>query len=278
MSEASLRRAFSQDDLDRFAALSGDDNPIHVDPAFAAASKFGRTVAHGVLLVTVVTGLVETLRPGAVITAQDVRFPAPTFAGEEMEFRAWEEGEDVAFSVTRSHDQVVTCDGFFSLPPRGGKGGDGGEPTDLALRTQMGAGALQRSSLRQGALTPTQPSPLEGEGLSRSFSQSDVETLVALGGARPADGSVPIPLLGGLFSYLLGTKLPGRGTNYLKQQTRYLAPAPVGEPLTACVAIMRKRPDKRLIDLSTTCRSASGTTICEGRALVQAGDVAGAFD
>ena len=36
--------------FDRFARLSGDDNPIHVDPAFSARTRFGRTVAHGMLL------------------------------------------------------------------------------------------------------------------------------------------------------------------------------------------------------------------------------------
>jgi acyl dehydratase len=250
VSEVSLRRVFTQDDFDRFAALSGDDNPIHVDPAFSARTRFGRTVAHGVLLITVLTGLVEKLRPGGVIAAQDVRFPAPTFAEEEMEFQAWEEGEQIAFVVTRTADRVTTCDGSFSLPPppQWRKGRDGGASTS------------------------------EGEGLTGVFSQMDVDTLISLGGASQPDASVPIPLLGALFSHILGTKLPGPGTNYLKQQTRYLAPAAVGEQLTAHVAVTRKRPDKRLIDLSTTCRSASGSLICEGRALVHAGDVAGAFD
>jgi acyl dehydratase len=278
VSQVSLRRAFTQEDFDRFAALSGDDNPIHVDPDFSARTRFGRTVAHGVLLITVLTGLVERLRPGAAITAQDVRFPAPTFAGEEMEFRVWEEEGGVAFAVKRIADAIVTCDGSFSLPPRGGKGGDGGEPTGPDERAQTGAGAHPRSSPHQSALTPTQPSPLEGEGLTRVFSAADVDALVALNGASQPDGSVPIPLIGGLFSYLLGVKLPGRGTNYLKQQTRYLRPAPVGEALTARVAVTRRRPDKRLIDLSTTCRDGAGSLICEGRALVHAGDVAGAFD
>jgi acyl dehydratase len=241
----SLHRTFSQADFDRFAALSGDDNPIHVDPAFSARTKFGRTVAHGVLLITVLTGLVKRLRPAHAIRAQDVRFPAPTFTEEETEFRAWNSGEDITFAVTRMADQVVTCDGRFSFA------------------------------------TPAASEPTEEGGaveLTRAFSHADVGALLGLGGALPPDGSVPIPLLGAMFSYLLGVELPGRGTNYLKQQTRYLAPAAIGEPLTARVAITRKRPDKQLIDLSTTCRSASGSLICEGRALVHAGDVAGAFD
>lgn len=245
MNQASLRRSFTQEDFDRFAALSGDDNPIHVDPDFSARTRFGRTVSHGVLLITVLTGLVDRLRPGARILAQDVRFPAPTFAGEEMEFRVWDEGEGVAFAISRVIDGVTTCDGVFGFPP-----------------------AVASEPMAEG----------DGIELTRIVLPADVDALVALGGVRPADGSVPIPMIGGLFSYLLGTTLPGRGTNYLKQQTRYLLPARVGEALTARVAITRKRPDKQLVDLSTTCRDASGSLICEGRALVHAGDVAGAFD
>jgi len=41
---------FSRAEFDEFARLSGDDNPIHIDPAFAAEPKFGRTVAHGMLI------------------------------------------------------------------------------------------------------------------------------------------------------------------------------------------------------------------------------------
>jgi acyl dehydratase len=52
--EESIRRVFSQSDFDRFAALSGDDNPIHIDPEFSARSKFGRTVAHGMFLYSTV--------------------------------------------------------------------------------------------------------------------------------------------------------------------------------------------------------------------------------
>ena len=52
-----LERTFVQADFDAFAELSGDDNPIHVDHEFAANSRFGRTVSHGVLLYTVLRGL-----------------------------------------------------------------------------------------------------------------------------------------------------------------------------------------------------------------------------
>ncbi|WP_235974714.1 hotdog family protein [Stappia albiluteola] len=84
---------------------------------------------------------------------------------------------------------------------------------------------------------------------------------------------MPEPLIGGLFSYLLGVELPGFGTNYLKQEMRFLAPAAYDEPLTARVTITRLRPEKHLVDLETICEAADGRRICEGRALVYVEDV-----
>jgi acyl dehydratase len=85
---------------------------------------------------------------------------------------------------------------------------------------------------------------------------------------------VPEPLIAALFSYLLGVVLPGPGTNYLKQELAFLAPARPGDELTARVQITRLRPDKHLVDLWATCTARDGTLICEGRALVKARDVA----
>ncbi|MEX2542348.1 MAG: MaoC family dehydratase [Trueperaceae bacterium] len=80
-------RTLSQDDFDRFAALSGDDNPIHVDPQFAATTRFGRTVSHGMLLYGVLCAAVHENFPGATQLGQDLMFPSPTFAGEEITVR-----------------------------------------------------------------------------------------------------------------------------------------------------------------------------------------------
>ena len=46
----SLDRTLSQEKIDRYARASGDFNPIHVDPTFAARTPFGGTIAHGMLL------------------------------------------------------------------------------------------------------------------------------------------------------------------------------------------------------------------------------------
>lgn len=80
----------TQSDFDLFAKISGDDNPIHVDPEFSAKSKFGRTVSHGMLIYTKLWGLLRANIPSAVQTEQEVMFPAPTFAGDTIKLEVTE--------------------------------------------------------------------------------------------------------------------------------------------------------------------------------------------
>lgn len=110
--------------------------------------------------------------------------------------------------------------------------------------------------------------------ITRTYTDEDMRDFAVLAG-DPASvpTSVPGPLIGGLFSYLLGVELPGRGTNYLKQSLEFLAPAPVGQALTASVTVSRLRPEKHLVDLETVCIAPDGTRICQGRALVYVEDV-----
>ena len=130
--EIGIEREFSQADFDQFALLSGDDNPIHTDPVFCAGTRFGRTVAHGLLLCSVLRGLIEKLLPGGRLSEQAVMFPAPTYAGESMLFSVTVTGESKSGSaeskrgttpgseltsfefdmeIKRVEDGVVTCQG-----------------------------------------------------------------------------------------------------------------------------------------------------------------------
>ena len=82
---ARWRRRVTQEDFDRFARVSGDDNPIHVDAAFAARTRLGRTLAHGMMLYSIVVHLIRAeLLPGSVELEQDLVFPGPIFAGDEL--------------------------------------------------------------------------------------------------------------------------------------------------------------------------------------------------
>lgn len=90
-------RVFTQADFEHFGDISGDRNPIHVDPAFSSETAFGATVAHGMLLFSAVRGLVARSWPGARLLEQDLMFPAPTYADEPVTIALdplWQEGDD----------------------------------------------------------------------------------------------------------------------------------------------------------------------------------------
>jgi 3-hydroxybutyryl-CoA dehydratase len=110
--------------------------------------------------------------------------------------------------------------------------------------------------------------------VTRSFDQTLLAEFFGLARNAPPVAYVPEPLISGLISYLLGVDLPGPGTNYLKQETKFLAAARPGESITATVEVTRLRQDKHLCDLSTTCTGADGKVLCTGRALVLVRDVA----
>lgn len=107
----------SQAEFDAFAAVSGDDNPIHVDPAFSARTRFGRTVSHGMLIYTRVFGLLGELFPGHRHQAQALMFPHPAFAGEELVI-ALERGEvagTVGIRVSRAATGEEVLTGLATL-------------------------------------------------------------------------------------------------------------------------------------------------------------------
>ncbi len=84
MLDLSARWLPSQEEFDAFAAVSGDDNAIHVDPEFSARTSFGRTVSHGMLIYSKLWGLLQKAEPGARQVSQTMMFPNPAFAGEEV--------------------------------------------------------------------------------------------------------------------------------------------------------------------------------------------------
>jgi acyl dehydratase len=118
-----VERCLTQGDFDQFAKLSGDHNPIHFDPGFSAKTRFGRTVAHGLLLSSILRGLLDELVPGGRQISQNLRFPAPTYADEPMRFTVQVEVDDgqtvtATMSSSRLQDNVVTCEGRTTMRRR----------------------------------------------------------------------------------------------------------------------------------------------------------------
>ena len=77
----SRSRTVTLEMLRSYAAASGDDNPIHTDPDFAAATPFGRPIAHGMLLLAYIMEMLTTTFGADWITSGQlkVRFRKPAF-------------------------------------------------------------------------------------------------------------------------------------------------------------------------------------------------------
>ena len=277
---ASVNKVFNQADFDEFAALSGDDNPIHVDPAFAARTKFGRTVAHGMLLYgTILQVLGERLPgPGTMQQSQELIFPSPTFVGEEisveLEVLAFPtpESAEISTRIVRSNGEIG-CDGktVVTLPEGTPLWDHGYQPEQYEDTAQTHAGL----ELGQSAT------------LQRTFSRDELDRFLHLTrNENPVfsridyaqdrgfdDVLLPGGLLGGMISTLLGTRLPGRGTNWLKQAYYFLGPAYPGEEITASVEIVRLRPEKDLVNLRTIMLNAQDEKIVDGESLVWVSDL-----
>ena len=170
-------------------------------------------------------------------------FPGPIFAGDELVIDA----EIVRSIAMLGHVEVRTRDA--SRRRRRRRLRRGARWRERRCLTTRSDSARRSTRTFAAATSPTSP-----------------RSSAATSTAEPrADG-----LVGGLFSTLLGTTLPGRGTNWMKQTLRFRSRARVGERLTASVEIVRLRPEKRLVNLRVVCVNDAGATICDGESLVMA--------
>jgi 3-hydroxybutyryl-CoA dehydratase len=73
-------------DLAAFAAVSGDDNPLHLDDAYAATTRFKGRIAHGLLAASYLSAVLGTQLPGpgSVYLSQSLRFSRPVRIGDAV--------------------------------------------------------------------------------------------------------------------------------------------------------------------------------------------------
>ncbi len=79
-------KTISQADIRRFVELTGDDNPLHVDPAFAATTSFKEVVVHGMLGASLISAVIGTKLPGpgALWISQNLEFLLPVRLGDTL--------------------------------------------------------------------------------------------------------------------------------------------------------------------------------------------------
>jgi len=79
-------RLITAEDVRTFADVTGDDNPLHVDPEYAATTRFGNPVVHGVFLLGLASKVLGRDFPGhgAVAVSLSAKFLRPVPVGEEV--------------------------------------------------------------------------------------------------------------------------------------------------------------------------------------------------
>ncbi len=75
-------------------------------------------------------------------------------------------------------------------------------------------------------------------------------------------------LLAGFISAVIGMKLPGPGAIYIRQELKFLAPARIGDTITARVEVTHIQAEKNRITLKTTCTNQDDTLVMDGEALI----------
>ncbi|RIV19296.1 dehydrogenase [Fibrisoma montanum] len=85
----SYRYQFSQEDVEKFAEATGDDNPLHLDPQFAANTPFKRPIVHGMLSASVLAKVFgkQFGGSGGVHLSQTLDFVRPMYVDTEYEVR-----------------------------------------------------------------------------------------------------------------------------------------------------------------------------------------------
>jgi 3-hydroxybutyryl-CoA dehydratase len=83
---ASFSKTITEADLVLFAGVSGDNNAMHVNEEFAAATPFGGRIAHGMLTASVISATIANKMPGpgTIYLGQNLRFRAPVRPGETV--------------------------------------------------------------------------------------------------------------------------------------------------------------------------------------------------
>jgi 3-hydroxybutyryl-CoA dehydratase len=86
---AEITKTIEQADVDAFADLTGDRNPVHVDEEFAKTTRFERRIVHGMLTASLISSVLANKLPGegSVYLGQTLQFLKPVFPGDVITAR-----------------------------------------------------------------------------------------------------------------------------------------------------------------------------------------------
>lgn len=83
---AQMSRVVTEETISKFAEISGDTNPVHLDEDYAKTTLFKGRIAHGMLAASYISAIFGTQLPGpgAIFVSESLRFKAPVRIGDEV--------------------------------------------------------------------------------------------------------------------------------------------------------------------------------------------------
>jgi 3-hydroxybutyryl-CoA dehydratase len=96
--QATFSKTITEADIVLFAAVSGDNNAVHINEEFAATTRFGGRIAHGFLTASVISAAVANRLPGpgTIYLSQQLNFRAPVRIGQTVHARVSVSAVDLA--------------------------------------------------------------------------------------------------------------------------------------------------------------------------------------
>src|SRR3989338_2219686 len=105
----SFEKVISTEDVQHFARLTGDHNPLHVDEAFGKESIFGKNIVHGMLAGSLFSTLVGMHCPGenCLYLSQSLRFRTPLYYGDVITVRGTVVGKNDAIRMITMKTEIL---------------------------------------------------------------------------------------------------------------------------------------------------------------------------
>ena len=125
--KASFTRKITSDDIFAYAAVSGDDNPVHIDEDYAKQSIFGERIAHGYHVGSFISAAIGKYLPGngSIYLSQTMKFLDPVKVGDEItatvEVTAFPKDKRVLLKTVctnQNGSEVITGEALV-IPPEG---------------------------------------------------------------------------------------------------------------------------------------------------------------
>ncbi len=117
---SSFRKTITETDVYLFAGITADLNPLHIDRQYAATTQFTRPLAHGVIGVGILIGVMARELPGGVLLGESIKFLQPVYIGDTITARveviAKDEAKDlITFRIwCENQDGLIVMDGEAS--------------------------------------------------------------------------------------------------------------------------------------------------------------------